>query len=665
MAITDDYAADKSTAGILTPGTSTTPGATYGRFERPGDFDWFKFHAVAGFHYEFWAEGPGLGLDHPSPYVFPTSYSIIDADGSYLQTYGSFDAEFSGYYYVAVYGLQTGDYKLLSSTWSDDFSRYDNTLGRIAPGGQVSGHIDYRQDIDRIKVTLESGKFYSFWVTGEYNYFSVNLYDGNDKTLAYNTANIQGKGLELQVHPALSADYYLDVQHYSPYWPQPTTLPYTVKLTSGIADDFGDTTAAASPLAIGASVTGTAQASTDVDMFKVTLQAGTSYAFILLAPNAANSGLGLANYGMSGQQTRPVLVEDSGSAAVIALTAAVSGDYYLAVDGAYGQWNYTLKTQQLSGDITAPTLLSTTHTPDEKNVALTDNTMTLVFSEAVKIKSSDIQLKDAAGKQVVLDYHPGFGNSAMVNDNVLTIKTQSSLAPGTYTIVLPRSALTDLAGNPYAGPESIRFTTILPVKVDTGGNDLFSGGTGSYIDGGAGIDTAYYAAYSSNFSIKRIGTDVVVRNHNGTSDTLQNIERVQMASEFRAMDIDGNGGQAYRLYQAALHRSPDYAGLGYWIAQMDNGASVRQLASGFLASAEFKQLYGAETNDADLLKLLYNNVLNRAPDAEGYNYWQAALSGGLAREDLLVNFSESAENKAALIGVIGDGFSYTPYLATH
>ena len=42
---------------------------------------------------------------------------------------------------------------------------------------------------------------------------------------------------------------------------------------------------------------------------------------------------------------------------------------------------------------------------------------------------------------------------------------------------------------------------------------------------------------------------------------------------------------------------------------------------------------------------LYQNVLGRAPDASGLAYWSNALAGGTTRAQVLVDFSESIENK--------------------
>lgn len=128
------------------------------------------------------------------------------------------------------------------------------------------------------------------------------------------------------------------------------------------------------------------------------------------------------------------------------------------------------------------------------------------------------------------------------------------------------------------------------------------------------------------------------------------------------LDIDGVAGQAYRLYAAAFDRTPDPAGLGYWIAAMDRGVSLQAVAAGFTGSQEFTDLYGAHTSDAQFVDLLYQNTLHRAPDAAGRQFWVDAMQAHHApREELLAQFSESPENQAQVIGSIQDGIAFTPW----
>lgn len=63
-------------------------------------------------------------------------------------------------------------------------------------------------------------------------------------------------------------------------------------------------------------------------------------------------------------------------------------------------------------------------------------------------------------------------------------------------------------------------------------------------------------------------------------------------------------------------------------------------------------------------------MLDRQPDPAGYAYWNALLNnepwdGGYydqtMRQQMLVDFSESAENTANVLTVIGNGFDYMPW----
>jgi hypothetical protein len=83
-------------------------------------------------------------------------------------------------------------------------------------------------------------------------------------------------------------------------------------------------------------------------------------------------------------------------------------------------------------------------------------------------------------------------------------------------------------------------------------------------------------------------------------------------------------------------------------------------AQGFLGSAEFQARFGgAGTPNAAFVDQLYQNVLGRAGDAAGRDFWNGALNAGTSRADVLVAFSENAE---ALTGIRGVGQPILPGL---
>ena len=181
------------------------------------------------------------------------------------------------------------------------------------------------------------------------------------------------------------------------------------------------------------------------------------------------------------------------------------------------------------------------------------------------------------------------------------------------------------------------------------GNDKFTGN--------GGVDTVQLHGNKANYTITTNNGVVTVKDNTKADgvDTLVDIDRIQFTDKTLAFDLDGNAGQAYRLYQAAFDRVPDQGGLGYWIDQMDHGMGLSQVATGFINSAEFKALYGNNPSDAEFVTLLYDNVLHRAPDTGGFNYWMNELSHGVSREQALIGFSESSENKVALMAFDMDG----------
>ena len=204
------------------------------------------------------------------------------------------------------------------------------------------------------------------------------------------------------------------------------------------------------------------------------------------------------------------------------------------------------------------------------------------------------------------------------------------------------------------------------------GNDAFHGGAGADImnggagynayDGGDGVDTVVYNGPHSSFGVS-VGADHVAHvTGNGISDTvLPNVERIVFNDAGVALDINGNAGKMFRLYQAAFDRAPDQVGLGFWIDAADRGEPWLGMAHGFTHSAEFDRLYGANANNDTFLTALYANALHRTPDADGYKFWIDALNRGVSRESVLIDFAESPENQAQVIGSIEHGINYVPW----
>lgn len=194
----------------------------------------------------------------------------------------------------------------------------------------------------------------------------------------------------------------------------------------------------------------------------------------------------------------------------------------------------------------------------------------------------------------------------------------------------------------------------------TSNHDTFHSSAANYtVDGRDGIDTLVFSGALANFTIARDAHGFTIVDKTGAEGTSQlvNVERLKFADTTIALDVDGNAGQAYRLYQAAFNRAPDAEGLAFWINALDKGVSRITVAEHFAASAEFAQAYDPNMSNSELVHQFYRNILHREGDADGLAFWTAALDKGVARADVLAAISESAENYAGVAEVIGNGFA--------
>ncbi len=104
--------------------------------------------------------------------------------------------------------------------------------------------------------------------------------------------------------------------------------------------------------------------------------------------------------------------------------------------------------------------------------------------------------------------------------------------------------------------------------------------------------------------------------------------------EHRALQVDG-------YYQRFFNRAPDAGGRDFWINRMLGGMDESDVMAEFMATVEY-QLNNA-SNEA-FLAAVYQDLFNRAPDANGQEFWLGELSSGrMTREmvaDALVNTRE-------------------------
>ncbi len=187
-------------------------------------------------------------------------------------------------------------------------------------------------------------------------------------------------------------------------------------------------------------------------------------------------------------------------------------------------------------------------------------------------------------------------------------------------------------------------------------DDTINGSGGSdLIDGGPGHDDVVYDGERADYTQTLNGNGTItVEKPGGVTDTLTNMERIDFTDGDYVYDLTSpNTGFGYRIYQASFGRTPDEGGVRFWIGNLDNfdqqGWSDYEkeqfLASQFIQSDEFRDLYGANPSNFEYIDAMYQNVLFRLPDQAGYDFWVGGMENdGLTREDILIAFTKSDEN---------------------
>ncbi|MBI3729153.1 MAG: DUF4214 domain-containing protein [Burkholderiales bacterium] len=376
-----------------------------------------------------------------------------------------------------------------------------------------------------------------------------------------------------------------------------------------------------------------------------------------------------------------------------AITLAADGSIHVdTLSGASGELHATLLNMErlvfnngkdvldllsFFGDTTPPSVISFSPATLANSVA-TNSDIVLTFSETVKAGSGTISLLNADGS-VVANYNIAQSSNVTINGNTVTINPTNDLINGsTYKLSIPSGAIKDVAGNNFIGTSTYSFTTVaktVPGSIigtaandtltGTASNDSFNGLAGNDVmNGGAGLDIALYAGKRADFNVTASGANFTVQDKTGAegTDTVNQVERLQFADMSVALDINSTAGVAYRIYQAAFNRTPDLAGLGYWIGQMDKGQSLRDVANSFVVSDEFHRLYGNNPTNEQVINAYYQNVLHRAPDQAGLDYWLGQLATGKDTiATALAGFSESTENQAQVIAKIQNGIDFIPF----
>jgi hypothetical protein len=668
----DDYQANPGGAGSIAIGAGAN-----GVLNAAGDIDWFKADLKAGQSYTFILDGTqgSLGFDivDDKGNVVSGGKSLL-ADGGTMLAYTPASA---GSYYVQIKG-GTGAYQLQAAlSEPDDYSATAKTSAVLPDAGSIKGRLEIAGDHDWIKVHMEAGKAYTFGIAASIDSVDPQLVTGFDllsgdgATLAFGSSRFDSHDQTLTYRPATTGDYYIQVAGSAGLARNDYTITSYAQPKDAVAGDASTT----GLLAAGLKETGKIDSAGDLDWYQLDLKGGETYTFVMAAAGSGGGTLGDAHgvadlwlYTAGGGSVGHGTATDTQGATLV-FSPTVNGTYYLqAGSTGLNTGSYTLlvgDSAHAIPDIQPPTFRSMTGATAVDGLA--DN-LRLDFSENLARGDGLIKLKLASG-EVVETYSMATSDRISISNGQLTIDPTKNLVAGKdYVIEIGAGSLKDGSDNGYAAATTHTFHTAdAALNLQGGaGNDVFHAGTGSdTISGGAGVDTVIYGGARTGYTITQGNSGSLVLNgYAGTleRDALTSVERLQFSDTGLAFDTDGAAGQIFRLYLATFGRQPDEQGMGFWLSFSDKGMTQAQIADFFVSSPEFSQRYGAQPSEDAFIAALYDNVLHRAPDADGLAFWHKALQEGTTRVQALTFFADSPENLAASAELYYAGIHYTPFL---
>lgn len=204
------------------------------------------------------------------------------------------------------------------------------------------------------------------------------------------------------------------------------------------------------------------------------------------------------------------------------------------------------------------------------------------------------------------------------------------------------------------------------------GNDLVHGAAGNdtlvvgnqddTLAGGDGLDTAFSNQSLAHYAVAVLAEGILLNDVVGTFGTDLvgwDVERASFPEISFALDLDRgeHGGDALALLWAAFNGSPSPADLGRWIAAFDAGGTMVGVAQQMIDH----YTGGQGVSNADLVTLLFTNIVGRAPDATELGTFVGMVEGGMSQAELFVMAADLDVNRAEYAAVVGIAAPYTPF----
>lgn len=188
----------------------------------------------------------------------------------------------------------------------------------------------------------------------------------------------------------------------------------------------------------------------------------------------------------------------------------------------------------------------------------------------------------------------------------------------------------------------------------SGDDEMRSGHANDTLDGGTGDDWVMLSSSMESYTLTLQAGDLSLtdRSAGGTAtDTLRSIENLEFATggddtPNEVFALGTYGGMAtlsaaqiesfVEFYIAYFNRAPDAVGLNFWGTAFANGTTLEEMASLFIDQPETRAAYPASMSNSDFATTVYNNVLGRVADQEGFDFWVGVLDDGSVGRDQFI-----------------------------
>ncbi|MFP7569232.1 DUF4214 domain-containing protein [Marivita sp. S2033] len=537
-----------------------------------------------------------------------------------------------GVYYIETSGSRfktgetSGDYSITLRSEIGDNANTKESLPldvTSSPVATFNGVFDHAKDTDYIAVELETGYTYQvFNVTNDRN-TTFGIRDSEDNDVSRDYAN-DSRGFTVDE----AGTYFLYVTN-DINRPRPNDVNDQYRLTIEVEPNANQNTAYS--LRPGETIAEKYDGFGDIDWFGVTMKQGVSY----LVVNEAGKIQDLDFVEADGDRVAETSVA-FGRGNYQAVTPEQSGDYFIKVipNGAY---RISLMSE-VAGDVSTASRLPFGATESSSFDFYRDEDVfafdviegatykavgTLNEASALSIQLTAIDM-DGIESRGSLDSDRAEVTFTAPATGTMYLKATGSGTYGTsddYDLFLTRESF---------GDNLISGTSDNDRLLNTAGNDAF--------DGKSGRDTVVYDDPSTAYTVAiRPDGDITVLDRRGNDfDVLANIEEIVFSD--RSFDLDNFSNAAKlgetdmielaKVYAAYFNRAPDAIGLAFWADKRAEGLSIEETAEYFFDQDETRALYPDPDDTATFVTQVYANVLGRAPDAAGFDFWTNQLSLG-------------------------------------